>query len=399
MCITCRNSFVLYGYSLHKQPSIDYLQYAISNGQAAVCKLLLSEKADPLIEDGANSQSALEWAWCKILGKSFEPDCLQEFETIFSDRECLEEFGFSEIHKLVLDLKSGNLKSLLESVDAETINYQDFGGRTALSWAAQRGQLQTVAELLEHGADPNIVTPTGMAPLHYACGALNPTCISPLLAYGADINAIDHDGHNSLHLATQHRDDVAYLVPLVEAGISIDAKTNYDFTPLIDTVGKDNVASATYLLNHGANVNERGQYGKTPIMYAIEYNSHSCLRLLLARGADHRIECSAGPTIAHIAAYDADIDTLQILIEAQLEPLPLHSLEMEGYGELTIEEIITKRLREKESLDEIFTTTFNQFINSIVGPQDPDNISNSTDRTEEVWEDALEHQSEEVDSV
>ena len=34
----------------------DILKYAVSNGQASVCKYLMSRNADPLLEDGDNQQ-------------------------------------------------------------------------------------------------------------------------------------------------------------------------------------------------------------------------------------------------------------------------------------------------------------------------------------------------------
>lgn len=62
-----------------------------------------------MIEDGANSQSAaLEWAWRKILGRGFKPSVLQEFQAIFTDRECLEEFGFTYLYKIVPRLEFEN---------------------------------------------------------------------------------------------------------------------------------------------------------------------------------------------------------------------------------------------------------------------------------------------------
>src|ERR1700738_2618586 len=95
----------------------------------------------------------------KILGKSFEPVALLEFQSIFTDRECLEEMGFTRIHKLILELECGDLVATLAFADLDAINTPDFGGRTPLSWAAQRGDLKSLTLLLDHGADPNIVTP------------------------------------------------------------------------------------------------------------------------------------------------------------------------------------------------------------------------------------------------
>jgi ankyrin repeat protein len=349
-----------------------------------------------MIEDGANSQSALEWAWCKMLGNTYEPKTMQEFRAIFTDRECLEEFGFSHLHKLVLNLEPGDLASLLPKLTAEEINAVDFGGRTSLSWASQRGDLSAVTALLSHNADPNLTTPKGMSPLHYASEALTPSCISPLLAHGADIHATDHALHTALHFACAHRDDAAYLSPLIGAGADVEVRTDYDYTPLIDALQRDSVASARYLLDHGASVDTRGQYGKTPLMYAVEYNSHACLRLLLSRNADWKLESEIrGPTVVHFVAEHADLETVEILNAYEEHGVfSLESLEMDVLGlevGMGIVGCVGRRLREEDGIGVGFREAFGALVEKVIDPRDL-----KAGELPEVWEDAVEEQVKEV---
>ena len=60
-------------------------------------------------------RSALEWAWMKILGRSFGPGVQKQFEAVFTDRECLEELGFSNLHKIVLGIVSDSLAVQLKT--------------------------------------------------------------------------------------------------------------------------------------------------------------------------------------------------------------------------------------------------------------------------------------------
>lgn len=84
-------------------PSVGYhggwtpLHYAITHGHAAVCKLLVAAGADPNVEDNTFQQSALDWAWTRILGNSFPHKMSLEFQEIFNDRDCLEETGWAKI--------------------------------------------------------------------------------------------------------------------------------------------------------------------------------------------------------------------------------------------------------------------------------------------------------------
>jgi hypothetical protein len=320
-----------------------------------------------MIEDGSNSLSALEWAWIKILGKSFSPATSLEFEAIFSDRECLEEMGFTYLHKLVLGITLGDLGSGIESMDESAINAVDNEGRTALSWAAQRGDLHALELLLGARADPNISTPSGMAPLHYAAEAGTPLCLESLLAKHANVHCVDHGLHTPLHFAAKHNDSIAYLKPLIRAGIDVNAKTEYSYTPLICAVYQNHHQALNYLLYHGAEIDLRGQYDKTPVMYAIEYNAHDCLRLLLERGADCSLECDIIPTIAHMAATFADTRTIEILLDSNLPKFYYDTLLLEDRNGMTIDEWIDRRIADGEC-DLNFGTHFNNLMTKLTKP-------------------------------
>ncbi|MCJ1462698.1 hypothetical protein MMC07_001301 [Pseudocyphellaria aurata] len=244
-----------------------YDSYAINNGKASVCKFLLENGADPLMEDGEN----------------------------------------------------------------------------------QQGDVIAVNLLLEHNADPNITTPSGMAPLHFVVEALTPTCIAPLLAHGADPLAVDHNRHTTLSFAVSCHDDEAYLLPIIQAGADLEAKTNYECTPLINAVSKDRVRAVKCLLDTGADINGIGQYGQSPVQYAVEFNSHACLRLLLDRGADCMVRCEEkGPTIIQIAVRHGDLKTVTMLLDAPMGFFADEDLEAESPDGFTIEECVQKRTNEEQ---------------------------------------------------
>src|SRR4051794_20245504 len=105
-----------------------------------------------------------------------------EFQEIFSDEDCLEELSFSHIHKIIFGQVSLDLEDELR-VDATNIDKTDSLGRTALSWAAQRADVESVQILLRYGANPNIYSTKNHSPLHYAAEAQTPDCILPLLQH------------------------------------------------------------------------------------------------------------------------------------------------------------------------------------------------------------------------
>lgn len=355
----------------------------------------MSRRTDRTDTDCEKSRSALEWAWMKILGRSFKPSVQKQFEAVFTDRDCLEELGFSILHKIVLGIVSDSLSQQLNT-DALEVNICDNSGRTCLSWAAQRGDARAVNKLLEHKADPNIATPTGMAPLHFAVEALTPTCIAPLLVHGADPFAVDHTMHTTLHFAVSYHDDEEYLLPIIYVGADLDAKTTYDYTPLIFAICKGRVRAATCFLDHGADINLGGQYGQSPVQYAVEYNSHACLRLMLDRGADCTVLCEGpSPTVIHAAVQHGDLETVMLLLDASIGVFDTDDQEAESGAGLTIEQHVKKRMKEESILG--FEEAVHALIEKVAAPDQVDGtittapaLGSAGEDGDEVWEDALE---------
>ena len=345
--------------------------------------------------DCDNVRSALEWAWMKILGRSFKPGVQKQFEAVFTDRECLEELGFTSLHKIVLGIVSG---SLVQQLNTNTIEIDkcDNSGRTCLSWAAQRGDASAVNLLLKHNADPNIATPTGMAPLHFAVEALTPTCIAPLLAHGADPFAVDQTMHTTLHFAVSYHDDEDYILPIIHVGADLNAKTTYDYTPLIFAICKGRVRAATCFLDHGADINLRGQYGQSPVQYAVEYNNHACLRLLLDRGADCTVLCHGpSPTLIHAAVQHGDLETIMLLLDASIGVFDIDDLEAESDAGLTIEQHVQQRMNEESILG--FEGAVHALIEKVAAPDRVNGTITTApaldctgEDGDDVWEDALE---------
>lgn len=104
------------------------------------------------------------------------------------------EFGFSNLHKAILNI---GLKSPKEEISrltliTETINDQDFFGRTPLSWAVGRGDIKTTELLLQHGADPNIRDKLGWVAVTHSIMSGKCKCIPLLFHYGANLDSTDN---------------------------------------------------------------------------------------------------------------------------------------------------------------------------------------------------------------
>lgn len=190
--------------------------------------------------------------------------------------------------------------------------------------------VDTVKTLLQHGADLNICIPQGHSPLHYAAEARDPGCLQPLLDYGADVTQCDVEGQTALHYAAQHRDDVAYFRPLIEANCDPNKPTQSDMTPLSVMIGQGFAESIPYLLDNGADINLKAQDQKSPAFYAVEYNNILALSILQERGADLMTSSIKFPTIAHVAAHHANVETLRLLTSFRLRLSDIDCVDSDG---------------------------------------------------------------------
>lgn len=296
---------------------------------------------------------ALDRAWDTFLTKSAGNEvaiALQRMFSLYSDSPWIEEQQFHIPHKIVLELSGTPLDSLLETSTTD-INKKDSKGRTALSWAAIRGDVNSLKVLLKYGADPDIRTSNGNAPLMFAVRAPSPACIAPLLQYGVTVNSQNAQGFSALHYAAYYKNDRSYLEPLIESGADTEASDQYGWSPLISAVEYDHLESAKTLLSCGANIEHRDKDGLTPLHHSIIRNSHQVLATLLMHGADQRAITKNGETILHFAAKSGDSKTLDILLSKLSEAV---DFDARDFQKLTALDVMGRRSDSTASLKEQF---------------------------------------------
>jgi ankyrin repeat protein len=126
-------------------------------------------------------------------------------------------------------------------------------GYTALHFAASRGDVEAVRQLLDLGADPDVL---------------------------ADRNA------SVLLTALVHRAPRALLDLLVAGGATVDVPNHRGFGPLHAAAEIDDPESVPWLVAQGANLETRTDHGHTPLHIAAALGHADALRALLDAGAD-----------------------------------------------------------------------------------------------------------------
>ncbi|KAK8910378.1 hypothetical protein QC760_001334 [Botrytis cinerea] len=297
------------GYSL--------LRWALYGQQYGTCRFLLSAGADadykPMsLNDDCPSDKACD----VILRGGISERVIEILRLLGASSDFVENQNFAAIHKIVLML---SMKDLEEEIlrNPGQIDVPDANGRTALEWAAARGDERSVITLLSYGADPNNIDHKLNTPLTLASNQNHTVCVRLLLEAGAHPDPGLPNGikfGSPLNCAARNASDPLLLKTLLDFNADIEASNVDGVTPLLQVARGNSAGHAMLLLEYGADINVTSKAGRTPLTTAIIHNNHNVLQLLLDRWYEYS-ECPRlkGPHLLGLVAQYADLDTISIL--------------------------------------------------------------------------------------
>jgi len=109
------------------------------------------------------------------------------------------------IHELAAGGEIDQVVAMLER-DPGELDRRDWQGMTPLAVAAWHGQLDLVATLLDHGAQPDLKNNNGLTPLFCAVDRGRPKLARLLIENGADVTTRGYEGRSLVHMAARAGD-------------------------------------------------------------------------------------------------------------------------------------------------------------------------------------------------
>lgn len=274
--------------------------------------------------------SAYEAAWDIIFTEVEDFASVEFFKSVFFSEDHVEELELSRFHRIVLGLLHRDLGEELSISRRPELDYVDSRGRSALSWAALRGDSMAVSLLVEAGANVNTSDSEGNTSLIYSVQSKDISCMDILLKAGADAKLKNIRGRNALINAMWTWANPLCIEPLLAAGIDINDRGRDYCSPLSSAAVRNSCDSIATLLRRGADIESADGAGDTALMESLFYNSDDAMKLLLASGANYTKTDSYGDSILHDVAIYGGLRTIEIVHEAQLRDLDINATNKTG---------------------------------------------------------------------
>ena len=235
---------------------------------------------------------------------------------LFEKHDVTDHWNLKYIHLIVLGCATVELCTYL-TISEDEIDVVDSWGRTALMWAAWRGDSASVSVLLEFGANSQATSYDGNSVLIYATYGGSLECMRLILQTGAYINHISHSLLTPAMGGSRLGDNPAIAKVRVERGAAIEASRQQNFTPLYVAALTNRVESLTYLLDHGASTDVADWNCSTPMSIAISFNNHRMAEQLIKAGSN--LEKAPAFTVSYLrsVAVFGDEQMIRLMMSAR----------------------------------------------------------------------------------
>jgi ankyrin repeat protein len=302
-----------------------------------------SERAISLVSSGMDVNGAQSDGTTALMYAAYRGDTAltQALLKAGADPNRRNDYGTSALLEASI-IGSVDIVNLLLDHGADP-NWTNPEGETALMNAARGGNLDMASTLLNHGADINATEQWGgQSALHWAAAQSQPAMLQLLIDHGADVNLqsiirhwdrttlneprplhMNRGGFTALHFAAREG-CTACIDVLARAGADLDAHDPERVTPLNTALLNLHFSTAQTLIAAGADVNKWDIYGRSPLFNTIDMHTipsggrpdipsqdtttgYDIAALLLDKGANPNMQLKMVPPLRN-AIYDRGYD-------------------------------------------------------------------------------------------
>uniref|UniRef100_A0A3P8N5Z8 SOCS box domain-containing protein n=1 Tax=Astatotilapia calliptera TaxID=8154 RepID=A0A3P8N5Z8_ASTCA len=267
----------------------DLIEFAIRESIQDAYKLPCSVQTDSLLV-------ALV---CILAG---DVDALQELSGCASAFRESDSRGWLPLHAAAVQLQPDVLHT-----------EQTEDGDTALTLAAEAGQVENIKLLLKHGASPHNNNSRNESPLLIAVRQRSYDMVLSLIMGGAFVEQVCLTKWRAIHEAAKEG-CAAIMMLLLRHGAKITSRDGHGVTPLGIAAEHGNSEVLDILIHHGGDVNAQASNGDTVLYDATGSGNLDCVKLLLEHGANPNVASYACQLPIHRAAYEGYILILRTLI-------------------------------------------------------------------------------------
>jgi ankyrin repeat protein len=303
------NTFLARQPDLHPKDGDGYtpLDYAVLEEHCLVAEVLIKHGAVPTPE---------------MLYKAVQAGSTEMARLISG---CLNRTRYLGQNPLIPAIKRTDeeLLNIILAMDtaAEHVNRGDSYGKTPLHWAAGRGFVVGVKQLLAAGADPSQQDNYLQTPLHMATEWNHVESAEILLRAGADANTPDLGGDTPLYraVAMNSASVLRLLLSDTDTRISRSHLRPDEGGTLLHIAACECAADSLEVLLTDEQfleiIDECNGQSETALLCAAERGHVDAVSLLVAHGADTNIKNADGHAALHIAAFQGHAAMIAALLD------------------------------------------------------------------------------------
>ena len=138
-----------------------------------------------------------------------------------TDMSKIDYAGWTPMHRAIEINDIEMIKLLIYKSNKANLGFTNRQGRTPLTYAISKGNLDVIEFLVKNGADTNFEDQLGWTPMTRAIDSENVDIIRFLCENGADLDLLDSNGWTPIE-KTIVRDNLEILQLLIEKGANIN---------------------------------------------------------------------------------------------------------------------------------------------------------------------------------